>query len=198
MAPLHASATPAAGADVNAKLAHDNARDRQFLLKLCRDPRFAEAGATVRTRARQRCGVSLIDARRSTRLGFRPVVDAGFRPRPSRLADHRFRKGGRLTVGGTPRVLKLPLQPIVFTPQTIPFAFGTFQLLAQAIPFVLRAFAQFIDCSWFLIAVECRPLRHAAFMAGSRSLYKYDILDRQPSATRESITKYVRTESVRY
>lgn len=87
---------------------------------------------------------------------------------------------------GTPRVVELPLQPIVLPPQAIPFAFGAVQLTAQPIPFLLRAFGavtQLVDRSWSGIVVACRRLRHAAFMADSRSLYKYEILDRV-SATR--------------
>ena len=56
-----------------------------------------------------------------------------------------------------------------------------FQLTAQAIPFLLRAFgalAQVIDFMGVLIGVVARRSpQHATFMTRSRNLYKYGILD---------------------
>jgi lipoprotein signal peptidase len=88
-----------------------------------------------------------------------------------------------LAVRGTPRLVELPLQAIIVAPQPIAFAFDTLQLTAQTISFLLRAFgalAQFIDRVWALIGVVARrSLQHATFMARSRNLYKFGILDRK-------------------
>jgi hypothetical protein len=180
---LHAPAARAARPDVNAKLTHDDARDREFFLGLRRDPRLAQSAAAVRTGARQRHLVVLIHLPRPSPMRFRAIPPPGFASRSARRPRQGFGEGGRLAVRSTPRLVELPLQAIIVAPQSIAFAFDTLQLTAQAIPFLLRPFgalAQFIVLVWALIGVVARrALRHATSMARSRNLYKYGILDRE-------------------
>lgn len=180
MASLHASAARAALADVNVELAHDDARDRKFFLILGRDPRLPQRASAVRTCARQRYLVALINATRASTACLGPILLARFSSGPSRMSGQRFCEGCGLAMRRAARGVQLPLQVLVLAPQFLvlplqPLAFSAFVV---AFPFrTLDALAQILGRVRSLIVVASAMLRHPTFMADSRTKYKYGIWD---------------------
>ena len=189
MTSLHAPTARLALPDVDPECAHDHAGDGEFFLVLRRDAPLAHGPTAARTGGRQRRLVSLIDATRSTPPRFRSILRARLPSGPSRMIGQRFGKRGRLPMRRPPRLVELLLQPIVFTPQAVAFPFGAFQLPAQPIAFLLRAFGPFtqvIDLASSVVIAR-RLLRHPTFMADSGKRASYGILDPEGGTSCDSL-----------
>jgi hypothetical protein len=105
-----------------------------------------------------------------------PAVRAALTPtRLSRGRGRRpFRKGRGLPLRCPPREIELSLQALDLSPQSFVLAISPFPLLPFTIAFTFRALSAFTPG---IVIVRAIAIGHAAFMADSRILYKYKILD---------------------
>lgn len=188
MTALHTALARTTLPDVNPKRPDDDARHRQFFLILHRQLRLADRPAAVRTAARQRRLIPLIDAARPLAMRLRSVLRPRFASRAARMSRERFGKRRGLPMRRAPRFVQLALQsvdlstqPLTLALQSLVLALQLLVLVPQSITLALRAFGtltQLVDLARLsIIALVWRRLRHAAFMSDSREKYKYGILD---------------------
>ncbi len=179
MPALHPSAAARAGADVDVELPYHRSDDRQILLILGGHAEVIERTATAGAGVGQRRRVGGIDVTGPRAARPPPVRGARAPSGASALALRtRLRKRRGLAEPGPTGSVQLLLDPVVppLPPIAIPLdlaslALGSREVVTQPRDLLLLPLDQVIA----LVA----PLRwHASVMTQSRTLYKYDFMDR--------------------
>ena len=133
MPALHAPAAPATAADMHVKPADQGPDGRQIFLILGRHVRVLDGAAAVRTRARNRHVVRLIDPRRDGAVPLSSIARSRFPSRTTRICRRRaLREGRRLAEAGAPGGVEVFAQPLVLAPQSLQLTFDSFQRRAQS------------------------------------------------------------------
>ena len=104
---------------LDVKGADPHARDREFLLILCRDARLDHRRLTRRARGGQGRVVVIIDVGRHASTRRAAVRGAGLPPGALRIPLRRLGKRRRLAIAGTPRSIQLSFEPIDLRPQPL-------------------------------------------------------------------------------
>jgi hypothetical protein len=168
MTSLHASAASGTPADVQIKLADDDARDRELFLVLRRDGHFHDRTRARRTLRRERHVVPFIDPRRHPPMAFPAIGAARLPARTFGILLQRFGEGRRLSETGAPRVVQLSLEMLDLLAETLIFAA---QSLAIALG-ILSPFAPIGVIRSTIRVVRLGRLRHAAVMPEFTAQYK--------------------------
>jgi hypothetical protein len=174
VASLHPLPAALAPSDVDVKGADPHARDREFLLILCRDAGLDHRRLTRRARGGQGRVVVIIDVGRHASTRRAAVRGAGLPPGALRIPLRRLGKRRRLAIAGTPRRIQLSFEPIDLRPQPLILA-------AQRISVTLRVLRPLTPRPAIArIRRRLRQLRvgHADVMSDLPQKYKYGILDR--------------------
>lgn len=188
MAPLHATPTRVAAANLDRECAHDRAHGGEIFLILPRRAEAAQRPSTMRAGGRQRGVMAFVHVRGNGAMRFaaigaaRPPARTARRPRPGAP-----RERGRLAVHFAPRVIELIFEAFDLLPQRVPF-------IAVAIPVPIRSLvlaSQALDFA--LLPLQLRdqlftrrrvPLGlHASVMPRSSTKYKQK-LNEQRAADR--------------
>ena len=115
VASLHPLPAALAPSDVDVKGADPHARDREFLLILCRDAGLDHRRLTRRARG----GQGRVDVGRHASTRRAAVRGAGLPPGALRIPLRRLGKRRRLAIAGTPRRIQLSFEPIDLRPQPL-------------------------------------------------------------------------------
>jgi hypothetical protein len=168
MTALHPPTASVAPADMQIKLADDDARDRELLLVLRRDGRFHDWTQARRTLRGERHVVPFIDPWRHPPMAFPAVRTPSLPAWTFGILLQRFRKRRRLSESGAPRVVQLSLEMLDLLPETLVFAA---QSLAVALRF-LGALAPVGVIRSTIRVVRCGRIRHAEVMPEFLAPYK--------------------------
>lgn len=181
MTSLHPAPAASASADMDVESVHDRVDQRQIFLILRGDMRVVDGIAAVRTRARHRDVMHLLDLRRHGALALAPIRGAGLPPGPTRdRGADSLRKRRRLSEPRTPRAFERFRQSRNLSAQSITLPLELRHLVSQTlhIPLALHAVTpkllvllpQPLNRVRFVI----RALPHALVMPESRRPYKSD------------------------
>jgi hypothetical protein len=190
--PLDASATCRAVPNVDVKLPHDGAHDRQFFLILRGNGGLHHRPATVRTGAGDRRVVGFIDLRRHGTVRFRAVGATSFAAWALGLRFEWFRKRSGLSESCpagflelSPQVLVLLTQSFVLALQPIAVTLGPFGALAEVVRLALGLIVRLRTSrfghaiSYARIAADVQAetrdvWRYRAAPSGQKALNEYD------------------------
>jgi hypothetical protein len=174
MPPLDAAPTRATLPNVDLKPADVWLHDRQLFLDLIGDTRLVERSAARRAARRQRHVDRFVNVGRRMPMAVAPVPATSPPTWRVRMRYRRaLRKRRGLPLHRTTRQVEFLLQSLDLASQPVVFPFDAFPLRAFPIPVALGALGAFTPITLTRVVV----LGHAAFMADSRKLYKYKMLD---------------------